>query len=69
MGSTEREDHQPTPAAVERARVEQDRRLTALFRRWPRLSRRELGELRRLHDERIRLARHVGRLRRRSRPT
>jgi hypothetical protein len=52
---------------VARARVERDQRLTALFRRWPRLDRREQGELRRLHEERIRLARYVGRLRRRRR--
>ena len=44
-------------------RVTRDERLAALFRRWPRLAGRELRELRRLYDERLRLARHVGRIR------
>jgi len=45
-------------------RATRDARLAALFRRWPRLGGRELNELRRLYDERLRLARHFGRLRR-----
>jgi hypothetical protein len=45
-------------------RATRDARLAALFRRWPRLGGRELKELRRLYDERLRLARHFGRLRR-----
>ena len=44
-------------------RVTRDERLAALFRRWPKLAGRELRELRRLYDERLRLARHVGRIR------
>jgi hypothetical protein len=35
---------------------EKERRMTALFRRWPALSNREGRELRRLWDERIRRA-------------
>jgi hypothetical protein len=42
-----------------------DERLGPLFRRWPRLAREELLELRRLYAERVRLARYVGELRRR----
>lgn len=38
-----------------------DERLTPLFRRWPRLARDELRELRRLYSERVRLARYIGR--------
>lgn len=45
-------------------RATRDARLAALFRRWPKLAGRELNELRRLYDERLRLARHFGRLRR-----
>ena len=36
-----------------------------IFRRWPALNKIELNEIRRLHDERQRLARYVGMLRRR----
>ncbi len=43
------------------ARRSRDDRLTALFRRWPTLSRRELRELRLTWSERVRIARHVGR--------
>jgi hypothetical protein len=45
-------------------RVARDDRIAALFRTWPTLAGRELRELRRLYDERLRLARHLGRLRR-----
>jgi hypothetical protein len=38
-----------------------DERLAPLFRRWPRLARAELSELRRLYAERVRLARYIGR--------
>jgi hypothetical protein len=38
-----------------------DERLTPLFRRWPKLARPELRELRRLYAERVRLARYIGR--------
>jgi hypothetical protein len=46
-------------------RALRDDRLTILFRKWPTLHGRELHELRRLYDERLRLARYFGRLRRR----
>lgn len=46
------------------ARHDRDERMSALFRRWPELSKLELRELRMLSDERQRLARHVGILRR-----
>jgi hypothetical protein len=42
------------------ARRDRDERMSVLFRSWPSLSRIELGELRRLSDERQRLAKHVG---------
>jgi hypothetical protein len=46
------------------ARHDRDERMSLLFRSWPSLSKIELRELRRLSDERQRLARHVGILRR-----
>jgi hypothetical protein len=48
---------------VAKACDERDRRLTILFRRWPKLSKPEMRELKRLYDERQRLARYVGFLR------
>jgi len=45
------------------ARHDRDERMSALFRSWPSLSKVELRELRRLSDERQRLARHIGILR------
>lgn len=46
-----------------------DERLEPLFRRWPKLSRVEMGKLKALYGERLRIARHLGSLRRgRSRP-
>jgi hypothetical protein len=38
----------------------QDRRLSSLFRRWPALQGPELAELRRLYDDRLRLAKSLG---------
>jgi len=52
---------------LRRARDARDERLSVLFRRWPALNKIELSEIRRLHDERQRLARYVGMLRRRQR--
>jgi hypothetical protein len=52
--------------AVAAQRLECDRRLTRLFHRWGNLDRREMRELRRLHDERVRIAGVVPRLRRRT---
>lgn len=46
------------------ARHRRDERMSVLFGGWPSLSSSELRELRRLNDERQRLARHVGILRR-----
>jgi hypothetical protein len=40
-----------------------DERLSVLFRRWPALSKIERRELRRLHEERLRLAKYVGKQR------
>ena len=45
------------------ARHDRDERMSLLFGRWSSLSQVELRELRRLSDERQRLARHVGILR------
>ena len=45
------------------ARRQRDERMSHLFRSWPALDKVELRELRRLSDERQRLARHVGALR------
>ncbi len=42
------------------ARRDRDDRMSHLFRSWPSLSDIELRELRKLNDERQRLARHVG---------
>ena len=53
------------PQDVTRARIERDDRLTSLFRRWPRLTSGETRELRKTYAERLRLARFVGRRRRR----
>ena len=50
--------------ALERERDACDERLRPLFRRWPSLTRGEMRELRRAYDERLRLARWIGRARR-----
>jgi hypothetical protein len=44
-----------------------DVRVSALFQRWPGLSEPEMRELKKLYEERQRLARHLGALRRRRR--
>ena len=41
-----------------------DAKLRPLFRRWPSLSRPEMAELRRVYNERVRLAKWIGRVRR-----
>jgi hypothetical protein len=46
------------------ARASRDERMSFLFRGWPSLSTIEMRELRKLSDERQRLAKHVGILRR-----
>lgn len=50
---------------LRRERTARDRRLTPLFRRWPALNDRELGELEVVYAERQRLARYLGLIRRR----
>ena len=40
-----------------------DEQLAPLFQRWPALSRFELGQLRRIYAERLRIARYLGRRR------
>lgn len=52
---------------LRRERDTREARLTVLFRRWPLLTKIELKEIRRLHDDRLRLARYVGMLRERRR--
>jgi hypothetical protein len=52
---------------LRRARETRDDRLSILFRRWPSLTKIEMKEIRRLNDERQRLARYVGMLRQRQR--
>jgi hypothetical protein len=56
MAETELSEH----AAV------RDAKLAPLFRRWPALSRSELGQLRQIYAERLKIARYLGRRRRRS---
>jgi hypothetical protein len=45
-------------------RDERDEILRPLFRRWPSLSRFEMNKLRRVYNERVRLAKWIGRTRR-----
>jgi hypothetical protein len=47
-------------AELRRATRDRDERMSLLFRSWPSLSKLEMRELRKLNDERQRLARHVG---------
>ena len=47
-------------AALEHATTARDDKLTPLFRRWPSLNRTEDSELKRLYNERLRLARFAG---------
>jgi hypothetical protein len=47
-------------------RAVRDERLVPLFRRWPALSRMEMRELRRVYGERLRIAKYIGRIRRRT---
>ena len=49
--------------ALERAANAREKRLSPLFRRWPALSRIELAELKRLYNERLLIARYLGRRR------
>ena len=47
-----------------KARHDRDERMSLLFRSWPSLSKLEMRELRKLSNERQRLTKHVGILRR-----
>ena len=51
------------PADLSRQRAIRDEVLAPLFRRWPRLSRVEMGQLKAIYTERLRIARHLGKLR------
>jgi hypothetical protein len=53
-----------TQEGLRDARSARDERLSVLFRRWPSLSKIERKEIRRLHDERLRLAKYIGMRRR-----
>jgi hypothetical protein len=52
--------------SLQQAVKTREARLTPLFRRWPRLSRAEMEELRQLYRERLRVAKYLGRNRPRS---
>jgi hypothetical protein len=56
------------PEVLQDAAKMQDDLMSPLFRRWPRLSRSELAELRRLYSERLRVAKYIGRRRQDRRP-
>jgi hypothetical protein len=49
---------------IQQAKRCRDERMTRLFRDWPTLSKADMRELRALSDERQRLARHAGSIRR-----
>jgi hypothetical protein len=48
------------PEQLGHARRERDERMSILFREWPYLNDLQMTELRKLSDERQRLARHLG---------
>jgi hypothetical protein len=50
-------------AELSEQRAIRDDKLAPLFKRWPALSRPELGQLRRMYEERLRIARYLGRRR------
>lgn len=56
-----------SPERVNQAVNARDKRISALFRRWPSLSRAETSELKKLYNERLRVARYVGATRKRLR--
>jgi hypothetical protein len=51
------------PEQLEHARRDRDERMSILFRGWPSVNEAEMRELRKLSNERQRLATHVGTLR------
>ena len=53
-----------TPERMSHAAGVRDNRISALFKRWPTLSKVETSELKRLYNERLRLAKSVGTMRR-----
>ena len=53
-----------TPERMSHAAGVRDKRISALFKRWPTLSKVETSELKRLYNERLRLAKSVGTMRR-----
>ena len=50
-------------AELSEQRAIRDERLAPLFKRWPALSRPELGRLRQMYEERLRIAKYLGRRR------
>jgi hypothetical protein len=67
MKTLPRDLTQTDSTTLREARKDCDDRLTELFRRWPRLGRKEMRELQALYAERLRIAKHIGSLRRRGR--
>jgi hypothetical protein len=55
-------------ADIAEQRAVRDDHLAQLFQRWPALSQLELGQLRRIYSERLRIAKFVGRVRARRVP-
>ena len=55
-------------AELSEQRALRDDEIAPLFQRWPALNRSELGRLRRMYAERLRIARYIGRLRARRGP-
>ena len=51
------------PDQLEQAKRDRDERMSILFRGWPSVNDTEMRELRKLSNERQRLARHVGNVR------
>ncbi len=51
------------PVELYQQRAIRDDTLSKLFQRWPALDTFELGQLRRLYADRLRIARYVGRIR------
>lgn len=55
------------PGELAEQRAVRDDRLAPLFKRWPALNRHESSELRKMYAERLKIARYLGRGRRRIR--
>jgi hypothetical protein len=52
-----------SPESLRHAAKVHDERISPLFRRWPSLSRLETAELKRLYNERLRVAKYLGKRR------